>query len=289
MNKGVLVALLSVTVGAAVSENKVLAQVSGTSEPLSAHRGCPADVDGSGRVDQRDIDSLRADVNHDGRVNARDIAHVLKNFGSADSTTKAGIRRSAFDVDGSGSVDAQDVERINGVWSTTRVKSFDLNRNGRKSGRFDVILAQSVIGPCRANADIASGNSSAPDGKVNGADQAALLIAMALPFDAKFDLDRNGTVDGDDLAFLTRAWGDLPIMNKRSADVTGDGRVDRCDQLLADPVLGFPGLKGDANSDGLRTAADLGYVTAYVKKDLQGTPSSLLKDAERCLARMRKR
>lgn len=289
MNKGVMVALLSLAVGGGVSENRALAQVAGSIEPLSAHRGCPADVDGSGRVDQKDIDSLRADVNHDGRVNGRDLAHVLGNFGPVDTSTKAGIRRAAYDLDESGVVDAQDIEKIKEVWSGSRIKSFDLNRNGIKAGRFDVMLARSVVGFCRDNADIAGGTSNNPDGKVSGEDLVALLTAMSLPFDAKFDLDRDGTIDGDDSAFLTRAWGELPIMNKRSADISGDGRVDRCDQLLAHPVVGLRGLRGDANSDGLRTAADLSYVTAYVKEDLQGTPSSLLKDAARCLVRMRNR
>lgn len=266
----------------------VLAQSGMPIVPLSPHVGCPADLNEDGLVDGRDVDILRSDLDHNGKVNAKDLALVLNNFGPADDSTKANRKRIIYDLTANGVVDGEDVAIVTASFSGPNPKKFDLNGNRFKAGIFDVMLAQSVPGLCRANADVAGASGGPPDGTVGGVDQAALLVAMTLPYDAAFDLNKDGVVDTADLTFLTEAWGRLPVLRELNADLDGDRKVTRCDQLLAHPEFGLSGSNGDANGDGQRSMNDVLFVTAYRKAILMGKKSELKKAAERCKANIRR-
>ena len=217
--------------------------------------GCrAADLDGSGVVDQLDLDLIqrtgeffldRMDLDGDSVISWVDVLLVWRYAYPCKSCPPTRCLGCPADFDHSGAVDELDLAAL---WASPLGHDckYNLNRDGMICP-WDLEIFEVYVGSPRPLSRASARADFNGDGVVDNLDRQelqAVIPAGAGPFDhtCARDLNHDGTIDSDDLQLLLSSWGSCPaIPNGAKAQGFGGGQLlkmpDVCD---TDDVSGAP-------------------------------------------------
>jgi Ca2+-binding EF-hand superfamily protein len=210
------------------------------------------DATGNAKVDTDDLlmaladfrsSRTRSDVDGDGKINRRDLSMIQARMGATASTVLTG------DVNGDRLVDDMDIDLIEAHLGSSWAQA-DLNGDGTVNVG-DLMLVLSASGDSSAQRLI--GDISG-DGLVDAVDQDLLTASFGSEY-TQADVDANGSINTSDLMELLSAWGET-YGSELVGDIDGSCSVDETDIALYVATLGSSWAQADLDGDGIVATSD---------------------------------